>query len=129
MPETHLPSIDVLVSAARILKKDELPIFPDWCRNGSQTGRYAGPPPTYTLIFNWTDVADTGPVQVINKAMEACFGVRGIEGWELWISGDQLRLVIGDFKKEYARVRALEDPQLGILDLWIENLLQEVNRV
>lgn len=123
------PARDQIISWGASINKDRLLPLPDWLRAGSPTGEYKGPTPTYKLIFNWKNVEDTGPVEVINKAMERCFGSRGVEVWELWIRGDQLSLLLADFREEYMKMEEAKEPELGILDLWVEDLFKELQRV
>lgn len=71
------------------------------------------------------------PVFVINAAMEVCFGPRGVAGWELWMKEQQLNLVVRDFREEYIRLLngRYSEKDLLILDLWIENLRDELARM
>jgi hypothetical protein len=118
---------DLLITYASSLPTHHLPPLHEWLRAQGPTGPYQGPKPTYQLKFDWT-TKDT-PVEVINRAMERCFGTRGVEGWQLWIRGDQLNLLVGDFRKEYLRVKGLGDPESAILDLWVDRLLTEMKRM
>lgn len=61
--------------------------------------------------------------------MEACFGSRGSEGWEVWIRGDQLNLLVRDFRKVYVGAKASKSPKVKLLDLWVEDLLKELKRM
>ena len=72
---------------------------------------------------------DSGAVGVVNGAMERCFGSRGCSGWEVWIRGDQLILLVGDFRKEYLRLKGLKEANVGLLDIWVDVLLSELKRM
>ncbi|KAJ9118890.1 hypothetical protein QFC24_005853, partial [Naganishia onofrii] len=124
--ESTAANYDLLVSYASSIPKDRLLPLEEWLRQDRPTGNYQGPKPTYQLKFDWQ--ADDCPVEVINRAMERCFGTRGLAGWEVWIRGDQLILLVGDFRKEYLRLVASGDPQFSLLNLWVDGLLGELKR-
>jgi hypothetical protein len=125
--EATAPNHDLLITYASSLPTHHLVPFHEWLRMDGPTGDYIGPKPTYRLRLDWT----TGdpPVEVLNRALERCFGTRGVSGWGLWIRGDQLNLLVGDFRKEYLRLQGLNDPGFAILDLWVDCLLEELKRM
>ncbi|KAJ9112258.1 hypothetical protein QFC22_006342 [Naganishia vaughanmartiniae] len=125
--ESTAANYDLLVTYASSIPKDRLLPLEEWLRRDRPTGNYQGPKPTYQLKFDWN--ADDCPVEVINRAMERCFGARGLAGWEVWIRGDQLILLVGDFRKGYLRLKASTDPEFSLLDLWINGLLDELKRI
>jgi hypothetical protein len=127
--EATAPDHDLLVTWASSISKDRLQPLDEWLRTGAKTGSYSGPKPTYRLKWDWTKGEDVGHAEVVNRAMEVCFGTRGVKGWEIWIRGDQLNLLIGDFRKEYLRLKGLQDPEVGTLDLWVDAILTELKRM
>jgi hypothetical protein len=127
--EDTAPQHDLLITWASSIPSDRLQPLHEWLRSGSLTPGYNGPSPTYQLKLDWSDVEDEGPVTIVNRSMERCFGTRGVNGWAIWIRGDQLNLLVGDFRKEYLRIKALGDSQILILDLWVEGLLEEIKRM
>jgi hypothetical protein len=124
--EEHDRMLDI---ASSISAKDRLVSYQHWISTGSPTGQYTGPTPTYQLEFQWEDVEDTGPVQVVNRTMEICFGTRGAAGWKLWVGGDQLVSVLEKFNKEYVQLKEAGDPEAGLLDIWVTNLQEEMERM
>jgi hypothetical protein len=125
--ESTAANYDLLVSYASSIPKDRLLPLEEWLRQDCPTGNYQGPKPTYQHKFDWQ--ADDCPVEVINRAMERCFGTRGLAGWEVWIRGDQLILLVGDFRKEYLRLVASGDPEISLLNCWVDGLLGELKRM
>ncbi|KAJ9112262.1 hypothetical protein QFC22_006346 [Naganishia vaughanmartiniae] len=61
--------------------------------------------------------------------MEMCFGDPKGEGWEIWIRGDQLHILVNDFRKELLRLRKLKVKNFGELDFWVSTLLDELQRL
>jgi hypothetical protein len=125
--ESTAPNHDLLLTYASSIPTDRLQTLEDWLRSGSPTGSYIGTEPTYRLRFDWT--SNDSPVEVVNRAMELCFGLKGAGGWEIWIRGDQLNLLVGDFRKEYLRLKAMGDPEVMLLDVWVNGLLNELKRM
>ncbi|KAJ9092283.1 hypothetical protein QFC21_006925 [Naganishia friedmannii] len=125
--ESTAANYDLLVTYASSIPKDRLLPLEEWLRRDCPSGNYQGAKPTYHLKFDWN--ADDCPVEVINRAMERCFDTRGLGGWEVWIRGDQLILLVGDFRKEYRRLKASGNPQFSLLDLWVGGLLDELKRI
>lgn len=125
--ESTAPKHDLLITYASSIPKDRLSSLEDWLRASSPTGSYTAAAPTYRLRLDWT--SGEQPVEVVNRAMERCFGMRGADGWQIWIRGDQLNKLVGDFRREYLRLKALEDPEVEILDLWVDGLLLELKRM
>lgn len=128
--EDTAPSHDLLITWASSIPTDRLQPYDEWIRAGKSTGSYIGPCPSYHLRFDWNAVKDdVGPVEVVNQAMERCFGTRGASGWEVWIRGDQLNILVGDFRKEFLRLKGLRDPQAALLDIWVDDLVTEFKRM
>ncbi|KAJ9110213.1 hypothetical protein QFC22_006761 [Naganishia vaughanmartiniae] len=125
--EDNAPNYNLLISYASSLPTSRLLSLHEWLKANSPTGAYTGPKPTYRLKFDWSGGDE--PVEVVNRALEQCFGTRGMIGWEIWIRGDQLNLLSRDFRKEYLRLRELEDPEVGILDIWVDVLLDQLKRI
>ncbi|KAJ9113674.1 hypothetical protein QFC22_005983 [Naganishia vaughanmartiniae] len=125
--EATAPNHDLLVSYASSIPNDRLLPLHDWLREECPTENYTGPKPTYHLKLDWT--TGDAPVEVVNRAMERCFGARGSQGWQIWVRGDQLNLLIGDFRKEYLRLKQLEVPEVALLDIWVDVLLDELKRI
>jgi hypothetical protein len=117
---------DLLITYASSLSNPRLLPLQEWLRAGSPTGHYEGPPPTYQLKFNWSNVEVDGPVSVVCRAMEECFGSITFSGWKIWIRGDQLVLLMQDFRKEYLRIRGLNLPRQWLLDNWLLAVLNEM---
>lgn len=123
---------DLLVYEGSIADSPRLLPLDKWLRNGQPCNAYkSARKPTYQLTFDWSNEDDEGPVFVINKAMEACFGMRGLQGWELWIKGQQLDLLLKDFREEYVRLQnsSTSMDQMLLLDLWIDTLRAELSRM
>jgi hypothetical protein len=127
--DQHAPDYDLIITWAASLPKDCLPRLDQWLGKGCPTGSYDSPTPSYMLHFDWTDVKLEDSVEVVNRAMERAFGMRGVAGWEIWVGGDQLNLLLRDFRQEYVRLKKLEHGQLAVLDLWVEKLLAELKRM
>jgi SH3-like domain-containing protein len=128
--EDNAPSHDLLITWAASIPTDRLQPYDEWIRAGKQTGTYNGPSPSYHLKFDWNAVKDdVGPVEVVNQAMERCFGTRDANGWEVWIRGDQLNILVGDFRKEYLRLKGLAVPQAALLEIWVDDLVTEFKRM
>lgn len=123
------PARDQIILLGSSIEKGKLPTLSEWLRAGSPVDEYGGPTPLYKLKFDWREIEDAGHVGVVNKAMERCFGSRGTQHWQLWIRGDQLSLLLGDFREEYVRLEELNHAELGILDAWMEDLADELKRV
>jgi hypothetical protein len=134
-PANVLPnaeSFDLLLYDAALVDSRRLLPLERWTRSGRPCNAYTSPnKPTYQLTFDWKKGEDEGPIFVINAAMEICFGPRGGSGWEIWIKGQQLNLILRDFREEYVRLlnggKAREE--LALLDLWIDNLREELDRM
>lgn len=122
---------DLLVTWASSIPPDRLPTLEEWLKADGPTGSYTGPKPTYQLKFDWRLAVGAGYTNILENAMETCFGRKGESGWEVWIRGDQLNLLVGDFRKEYLRL--LGFPPFGSdlrgLDAWIQALLSEFKRM
>jgi hypothetical protein len=64
--------------------------------------------------------------EAVNRALERCFGSRGVVGWDVWVTGAQLGLLARDFRKEYVKLEEVKCPQLPILNGWIDDLLDKL---
>lgn len=126
--EDHSPDHDRIVSWAASIPSDRLVPFEKWIQAKQPTGDYTGPVPTYSLRFDWTKEEALGPAGVINEAMDDCFGLRTFPGWGIWIRGDQLNLVIKDFRTELAKLLNA-GAETGLLDGWATSLMQELERM
>ncbi|KAJ9116496.1 hypothetical protein QFC22_004938 [Naganishia vaughanmartiniae] len=124
--ETNAEKYDLLYTYASSLQTDRLLTLPEWIRANEPTGSYIGPPPTYQLKLDWSRGEE--PVRVLHRAMETCFGLPPMPGWEIWIRGDQLILLVGDFRKEFLRLKGLRE-DVKDLDLWVDTLLEELKRM
>ncbi|KAJ9112537.1 hypothetical protein QFC22_006294 [Naganishia vaughanmartiniae] len=124
--ETNAEQYNLLYKYASSIQTDRLLTLPEWLRANEPTGSYIGPPPTYQLKLDWS--RGEQPARVLHRAMEICFGLPPMPGWEIWIRGDQLILLVGDFRKEYLRLKGLQE-DVTDLDLWIHTLLEELKRI
>lgn len=122
--EKKAPPHDLLITYASSLVDQRLLPLPDWLRAGCPTGdRYKGPRPTYQLVFDWSNLETEGPVAAVRRAVDECFGARNAPGWRIWIRGDQLVLLMQDFRKEYLRIKALKHRDQYVLDNYLLDLL------
>lgn len=127
--EETAPNHDLLLTWASSIPTDRLQPYEEWIRAERPTGQYAGHKPIYQLRLDWTQMKEGGPVQVVNRALELCFGARGMPGWGIWIREDQLNLLMREIRLLYGKEVAKKFAELGLLDLWIEDLLKELKRM
>jgi hypothetical protein len=106
--EEVAPNHDLLITYASSIPSDRLLTLDTWLKNGEPVGSYSGPKPTYSVVIDWKECEENEHVEMINQAMERCFGTRGASGCQLFIRGDQLNLLIGTFRKEYLRLKSME---------------------
>jgi hypothetical protein len=68
---------------------------------------------------------------LLNDALEKCFGQKGCKGWTVWIKGGHLIDVCRSLRDEYERLAKLpkEAVNLPLLDIWMERLLDELERM
>lgn len=68
---------------------------------------------------------------MVNDALEKCFGQRAHVGWTIWINGDYLIALLRELRDEYESLLndEAERKNLPLLDMWMERLLEELEKV
>jgi hypothetical protein len=104
------------------------PDFTEWLANGSPTPGYFQQKPTYYFEPRYELVEDYGSrASVINVALEITFGSRGTNGWTIWASGDRINSLLQEVRLAFLMAKAdSADTQIGLLDLWIEELFEQL---
>lgn len=119
---------DLMYYHSATLNAPNIPTFSDWSRSGSSTGCYGGNKPTYHLVFKWNEIESIGYSGVIETALTECFGDPAILDWQLFISGDHLIKLVGEFRAEYVMMLKT-GKDMSALDAWVAVLSREINRL
>lgn len=121
-----------LYTASRSLDIPHLPTYEQWTAKKSPVGDYTGNVPTYQIVLDGDRVEDFGSeTHLLNDPLEKCFGQKGYKYWAIWIQGDHLVNLCRSLRDEYGRLAKLskEESNLALIDLWLERLLEELQRL
>jgi hypothetical protein len=58
--------------------------------------------------------------------MQEAFGIRGAGGWGLFIKGDHLMKLVGEFRAEYVMLKK-GNHSVAMLDTWVTALMKAIN--
>ena len=129
---TPAPLHQRLLERSQSINSGNLPSFQQWKATNRPVGTFTGNLPTYVLKLDYNRCDEFGSqTHMVNDALEKCFGQRAHVGWTIWINGDHLTALLRELRDEYESLLndEAESKNLLLLDMWMERLLEELEKV
>ncbi|KAJ9107754.1 hypothetical protein QFC20_003699 [Naganishia adeliensis] len=101
--------------------------FRQWEKLKKPTGQYTAFKPTYQFAPKWEDGEEE--VDIVNMALERCFGSRADPHWQIFVDGDELHRALKDFRDAYIKLERKGNVDLTLLDRWAHTILEELMRI